>query len=278
MGGADEQRESTSMRECDALLAAGSRGGARLSAWVTEHCHEAAQSVIDMLAGAGHSLTGMRAADVGCGDGLIDLGLMHKARPRELVGYDVERPDEEKLLEMAQRAGVAQRLPRRLRFEASTEKTIPAEDASFDYVLSWSVFEHVADPIALALEMRRILRPDGVAFVQLYPFYMSEHGSHLWDWFPEGFEQFQRTDGEIEQVLRDDPGPLGPEWAAQQLHIYRTLNRLTLDDLQRALARGGLRVTRLELIATRFVAPLEVAHHPLSDLSVGGVKLLADPR
>jgi hypothetical protein len=145
-------------------------------------------------------------------------------------------------------------------------------------VLSWSVFEHAADPITLALEMRRILRPTGLAFVQLYPFYMSQHGSHLWDWFPEGFEQFQRTDGEIEQVLRKDPGPLGREWAEEQLHIYRTLNRITLDDLQRALVRGGLRVTRLELMTTRFHVPLELAHLPLSDLAVGGVKLLAEPR
>jgi SAM-dependent methyltransferase len=274
----DEQRNIPSMRECDALLAAGSSGRARLSGWVTEHCQEATQSVVDMLTGAGHSLTGMRVADVGCGDGLIDLGLVLKTRPRELVAYDIERTDEAKLLEMAQRAGVARQLPRRLRFEASTETSIPAEDASFDCVLSWSVFEHVADPIALAVEMRRILRPDGVAFVQLYPFYMSEHGSHLWDWFPEGFAQFQRTDDEIAQLLRDDPGPLGPDWATQQLRIYRTLNRLTLDDLQRALARGGLRITRLELIATRFVVPLGVAHHPLSDLAIGGVKLLAQPR
>jgi SAM-dependent methyltransferase len=266
------------MRECDALLAAGRKGRERLAAWVTEHYHEAAQSIIDTLAGAGHSLTGKRAADVGCGDGLVDLGLMEKARPSELVGYDIEETDEGKLLDMAGRAGVGRRLPRGLRFEGSTETTIPADDASFDYVVSWSVFEHAADPITLALEMRRILRPTGVAFVQLYPFYMSQHGSHLWDWFPEGFEQFQRTDGEIEQVLRKDPGPLGPEWAEEQLHIYRTLNRITIDDLQRALVRGGLRVTRLELDTNRFHVPLELAHLPLSDLAIGGVKLLAEPR
>jgi SAM-dependent methyltransferase len=266
------------MRECDALLAAGRNGRARLSAWVTEHCHDAAQSVIDTLATAGHSLTGKRAADVGCGDGLVDLGLMQKARPGELVGYDIERTDEGKLRDMARHAGVGGRLPRGLHFEESTETTIPADDASFDYVLSWSVFEHVADPVTLALEMRRILRPDGVAFVQLYPFYMSQHGSHLWEWFPEGFEQFQRANAEIEDALRNNPGPLGPEWAAEQLHIYRTLNRLTLDELQLALVRGGFQITSLELMSTRIIVPLELAHLPLSEVAVEGVKLLADPR
>jgi ubiquinone/menaquinone biosynthesis C-methylase UbiE len=266
------------MRECDALLAAGRKGRDRLSSWVTEHHHEAARSIIDTLDGVGHSLTGKRVADIGCGDGLVDLGLVDKARPGELVGYDIERTDEAKLLEMARRVGVGRRLPRGLRFEESTETTIPADDASFDYVVSWSVFEHATDPITLALEMRRILRPTGLVFVQLYPFYMSEHGSHLWDWFPDGFEQFQRTDDEIEQVLRSDPGPLGPGWAEEQLHIYRTLNRLTLDDLQRAIVRGGLRIIRVELITNRFHVPLELAHLPLSDLSIGGVKLLAQPR
>jgi ubiquinone/menaquinone biosynthesis C-methylase UbiE len=266
------------MRECDALLAAGTRGRDRLSSWVAEHYDDAAQSIIDTLDGVGHSLTGKQAADVGCGDGLVDLGLMDKARPAELVGYDIEPTDEAKLQEMARRAGVGRRLPRGLRFAKSTEATIPADDASFDYVVSWSVFEHATDPITLASEMRRILRPTGLVFVQLYPFYMSEHGSHLWDWFPDGFEQFQRTDGEIEQVLRRDPGPLGPDWAEEQIHVYRTLNRLRLDDLQRALVRGGLRIIRVELIANRFHVPLELAHLPLSDLAVGGVKLLAQPR
>src|SRR5262249_57564907 len=78
------------MRECDALLAAGRKARPRLSEWVNEHYHEAAQSIIDMFAGSGHTITGMRAADVGCGDGLVDLGLAHKARPREVVGYDME--------------------------------------------------------------------------------------------------------------------------------------------------------------------------------------------
>jgi SAM-dependent methyltransferase len=266
------------MRECEALLAAGTKGRARLSAWVTEHYHEAAQSIIDMLAGAGHSPTGKRVADVGCGDGLIDLGVVHKAQPRELVGYDIERTDERQLVQMARHGGVGQRLPRGLRFEQSTETAIPAESASFDYVVSWSVFEHATDPLTLAAEMRRILRPDGVLFLQLWPFYMSEHGSHLWDWFPEGFAQLLRSHGEIQEVLHNDPGPLGSAWAEEQLHIYRALNRLTLDDLQRSLAAGGLRATRLELVTNMFVVPLELAHLPLSDLAVGGVKLLAEPR
>jgi hypothetical protein len=107
---------------------------------------------------------------------------------------------------------------------------------------------------------------------------MSEHGSHLWDWFPEGFAQHLRSHGEIEQALRNDPGPLGPAWAEEQLHIYCTLNRLTLDDLERVLAAGGFRITRLELVTNMFVVPLELAHLPLSELTVGGVKLLAEPR
>jgi SAM-dependent methyltransferase len=266
------------MRECDALLAAAGPARHRLSAWVTEHYHEAAQSVLDMLASAGHSPTGKAVADVGCGDGLIDLGLMHKTQPRELVGYDIERTDERQLVQMARRTGVGRRLPRGLRFEQSSETTIPAEDASFNYLVSWSVLEHVTDPLTLSAEMCRILRPGGVLFLQLWPFYMSEHGSHLWDWFPEGFAQLRRSHGEIEEGLRNDPGPLGPAWAEEQLHIYRTLNRLTLDDLQRVLAAGGFRITRLELVTNMFVVPLELAHLPLSNLTVGGVKLLAEPR
>ena len=42
------------------------------------------------------------------------------------------------------------------------------------------MFEHVDDPVGLLGEVSRVIKPDGVLFLQLWPFYDSEHGGHLW--------------------------------------------------------------------------------------------------
>jgi SAM-dependent methyltransferase len=266
------------MRECDALLAAGEAARGDLLQWVNEHYGEAADAVIGLLADVGVSMTDRRVADIGCGDGLIDLGLVHRTRPSELVGYDIEPTDERQLLRAARTAGIAKELPPSLRFETAYDDRIPAEAASFDVAVSWSVFEHATDPVGLAREIRRVLSDDGCLFLQLWPFYSSEHGSHLWDWFPgEGFVQHRVDDAEIERTLRDRPGTLGSEWARTQVETYRTLNRLTLDGLQRSLMLAGFRVTRLELTSNTALIPFKAARHRLSDLMIGGVKLIARP-
>lgn len=77
------------------------------SAWFVEHYEEAADQVIEFLAEDGLSLTGLRVADVGCGDGIIDLGVVHKAQPDQLVGFDVVPTDRDHLREFARSEAVA---------------------------------------------------------------------------------------------------------------------------------------------------------------------------
>ena len=143
------------------------------------------------------ALNGKRVADIGCGEGITDLGLVVRAAPAELIGYDVNATDTAHLLAEARREGVAEALPDNLRFAVSEPTVIPAEDDAFDVVLSWSAFEHIDDPPAVMREIARVLRPDGVFLLQLWPFYNSEQGSHLWLWFPVGFALFRYSDAEI---------------------------------------------------------------------------------
>lgn len=246
------------------------------SAWFKEHYEEAASQVVSFLGEDGIDLAGLRVADVGCGDGIIDLGVMHKGKPAQLVGFDIMATDTVELLEFARREGVAEELPEGLEFRTSEPLRLPADDASFDVVFTWSAFEHISDPLAVASEIRRILTPDGKLMLQLWPFFHSEHGAHLWQSFPEPFIQHLRSDAEIAEVVRA-AAAYPPELTEEFLEIYNTLNRITLDDLQRALLGGGLAVTKLQLLSETVRVPPQLFRRSLSHLAVAGVKLLAVP-
>jgi SAM-dependent methyltransferase len=76
---------------------------------------------------------------------------------------------------LAKELGVP-RLPRvRVLQMSATAMTFP--DASFDFVYSHSVFEHIDDPRAALEEVRRVLRPGGAAYISVH-IYTSHSGSH----------------------------------------------------------------------------------------------------
>jgi SAM-dependent methyltransferase len=246
--------------------------------WFYEHFDGAAQQVIDFFAGAMLTLEGREVADIGSGDGIIDLGVVAHARPARLVGFDVRTVDEHKLLEMARAAGITDLgggLPPQLEFRTSLPCELPAETDSFDFVISWSAFEHIADPVGVLREVHRVLRPGGVVMIQLWPFFYSENGSHLWNWLPGGFSHLMLNDDEVADRMRAcEPDPIV---TARMLDEYTQLNQITLDGLQRALLAAGLVVVRLELLTNTVNIPAAIAHLPLSSLGIAGVKLLAVP-
>lgn len=250
------------------------REGRESSTWFREHFDTAAAEVIDFLAASGIELTGREVADVGTGDGIIDLGVALKAKPTQLVGFDISETDPERLLTLAKREGVAKELPPGLEFRLSEPTRLPWDDNSFDVVFSWSTFEHVAEPIPLLRDIHRVMRPLGVLMIQLWPLFHSQHGSHLWQYFPEGFVQLLCTDMEIETAVRQNPGP-DVEWSEKLLAEFRSCNRITLDGLHAALSAAGFRVSKIELMSETVVVPPELKQVPLSLLGISGAKLLA---
>lgn len=242
--------------------------------WFREHYEDAPAQILDLLAADGFSLEGKDVADVGCGDGVIDLGVVHRGRPAMLVGYDIRPVDIEGLVAAATAAGIEQPLPDNLNFMVSEADRIPAVNDSFDIVYSWSVFEHVDKPVQMLSEIRRILRPDGVLFLQLWPFFYSQHGGHLWPHYDEGFPHLRRR---TEAVLEDVGLAFGTDPTRSADDEYRSLNRLTLDGLQLALLAAGFQIGRAELITNTLHLDRELMRYRLSDLLIGGVKLLASP-
>jgi 2-polyprenyl-3-methyl-5-hydroxy-6-metoxy-1,4-benzoquinol methylase len=242
--------------------------------WFHDHL-ESAHDILAFLGGDGLSLEGRRVADIGCGDGIIDLGLAHLGRPAELVGFDLKPTDTVALLERSRRYGFLDALPPNLTFRGSSVDGIPAEPGSFDTLISWSCFEHVSQPDVMARDMRRVVTDDGILMLQLWPFYFSAHGAHLQDWFPEGWAHLVRSDDELRAGVFADASADGG-WPEYKWQEYQALNQITIDDLQAALQGAGFRITKVQLIAHGVHLPPGVERFPLSRLAIGGVMLLAN--
>lgn len=235
---------------------------------------DAAREVIDFFAGDGIQLKGTTVADIGCGDGAMAYGVAHLGEPASMVGYDIVPVDTRRILSSAKAAGLGTKLPDNLRFELCQAEKLPAADATFDYVYSWSAFEHILQPIGVMREIHRVLKPAGVVMIQVWPFFHSKHGSHLWHWFPDGFAQLLYDTEHIAEAVRSAPES-GPAWSGQILEAYNELNRATVDDVHQWLTLAGFTIAKLELITEPVHIPRDVAFLPPSLLGISGVKLLA---
>lgn len=249
------------------------REGRTSSEWFHEHL-DAAAEIIEFLSGDGIGLTGLDVADVGCGDGIIDLGLALKSSPARLIGFDIVPTNVEHLLALARREGIVEKLPSQLEFQQCEPRRLPADAESFDAVVSWSTFEHVVDPSAVLAEIHRVLRPGGLLMIQVWPLFHSQHGSHLWQYFPQGFVHLFRSREELISAVRAEPGP-DPEWAEHLVEGFRSCNGLSLDALQSVIIAAGLTIRKVELLTESFHVPDELNGFPLSLLGISGVKLLA---
>ncbi len=244
--------------------------------WFLDHYKNAAQETIEFLSEGGVSLEEHSVADIGCGQGFMDLGIVHKAKPARLVGFDINETSREVLAEEARAAGVDSSLPNELEFTQSEPERLPAPDDNFDVVITWSAFEHIANPLAVLKEIRRTIRPHGVLFIQLWPFYHSQHGLHLMHWYPEGFCQFLVGDDQIRDHLQSDT-ETDRAWTEMMINEYSTLNQITLDELQADMREAGFRVVKLDIRSDTTHMPEGVDDWPLSVVGISGVKLLAVP-
>ncbi len=106
-----------------------------------------------------HGLPRGAGLDLGCGDGkLMRILLDALEPPASLVGVDVD-PQETR---DAEAAGVYARV------HTAPGERLPEPDASFDFVFSNSVLEHIDELDPVMAEVARVLRPGG-AFVFTVP-------------------------------------------------------------------------------------------------------------
>jgi SAM-dependent methyltransferase len=103
-----------------------------------------------------HGLPSGRGLDLGCGDGkLMRILLDALGAERELVGVDIDPLETRD----AEGSGVYRNV------HTGRADRIPEADASFDFVFSNSVLEHIEDLEPVLAEVARLLRPDGIFLI-----------------------------------------------------------------------------------------------------------------
>jgi ubiquinone/menaquinone biosynthesis C-methylase UbiE len=107
-----------------------------------------------------HLRPGLDVLDVGCGVGSIALDAADTVRPGRVVGVDMDP----RQIAIARSAAGARDVPT-AEFVVGSVYSLPFADASFDVVYSNAVLVYVQDPLRALAEMRRVMRPGGVAAV-----------------------------------------------------------------------------------------------------------------
>jgi SAM-dependent methyltransferase len=134
---------------------------------------------------------------MGCDTSGQQLAELARLTRGEVVGINV--PEGFPSIEAVQNAG-----PRVKMFQMDgMNLTFP--DKSFDLVISANVIEHVPDPAKFIHEAARVLKDDGVAYLETAPLWTSARGHHV-------MESMVAENCPEETQFRDD-GSIIPEWS-----------------------------------------------------------------
>ncbi len=240
--------------------------------WFFRHFDHAAPTVGSYLLKDSELLRG-RILDVGCGDGITDLGMFLRYQPERLVGVDPFR-GYQRLAEVA----AAEHLPldpwpEGLEFCDADANHLPFADDSFDVVVSWGSVEHIAGGYLQALrEMKRVLRPDGLLFIHPGLFY-SNAGHHLGEFSDEPFFHLKQSREQLHEfVMRTPPRRMDRAGHvasnAEYWQWYTELNPITVAGFEQELRALEFEPWRVALRTEGVIEYTpEILRYPMQDLA-----------
>ncbi len=100
-----------------------------------------------------HLAAGMSLLDVGCGPGTITVEFAERLAPGRVVGLDAA-------VEVIEKASAFERP--NLEFVVGDAYALPFDDDTFDFAHAHQTLQHVADPVAVLRELRRVVKPGGL--------------------------------------------------------------------------------------------------------------------
>ena len=222
--------------------------------WFEGHFKYAADEIRNSLS-AHLDLSQAKLLDFGCGDGITALGVALKSECPRLTGIDITRAFKDLPTLAQSQLGLSQVPPSLDFLQVEAGKPLPID--TLDGIYSWSVFEHIDRPHlpAIVADLFRVLRPGGVAFIQIEPLYYSAFGSHLQRLIPEPWAHLKLPDealerrvlgfeGELREEDRDLAAADGVTPAFKQwlMREYRTLNHLTANELIELFSEAGFEI------------------------------------
>ena len=256
--------------------------------WFRAHFHYATDLVNQWL-GSVLDLRTAKLLSFGCGDGITDLALVLRYGATDIYGIDI-RQEYDKLKRISKEQLGLRRVPRSLRFDTIKPGTPLSGRMQINGIFSWSTFEHIQkdqlEPIAR--DLFNTLLPGGFFFLQIEPLFYSPFGSHLrrYDDVPwhhllvsdeELWRVIQAHQGEIDGAERDfgfdDFGVEGYKHFV--FNEYRTLNRLTADQLVDLMTSVGFTVAKQERRRVDMAVPEALqGRYPDDDLLTNEIILL----
>jgi SAM-dependent methyltransferase len=117
-----------------------------------------------------HLRSGLSLLDVGCGPGTITIDLAARVVPGTVIGVDREPAviaEATRLLDASK--------PGNVQFKPADVYSLAFADQSFDVVHAHQVLQHLTDPVAALIEMRRVVRQGGIVAVR-----DSDYGGFVW--------------------------------------------------------------------------------------------------
>jgi SAM-dependent methyltransferase len=249
--------------------------------WFFRHFDHAALVVTDFLLKK-HPLLKGRILDVGCGDGIIDLGVFLRTQPEELVGIDPfggfrRLPD----IVREHHLPVEVLDDPRLQFREEDGNSIPYPDDYFDVVISWGSLEHIAGGYDKALqEIRRVLKNGGLLFV--HPgLYYGALGNHLGEFFDDPFVHLKMNEQDLkEAVLASQPRRMDRAGHVatpdEYWQWYTELNPIEVAAFERQLRELGFEPWRAAVRTSDVVEYTpELQQYPIQDLATAELYLSA---
>lgn len=195
-----------------------------------------------------HGLPAGRGLDLGCGDGLLTMILLEETGPREIVGVDPDPAETARARELGIYAAV----------HTCGGADVPEPDASFDWVLSNSVLEHIDGIDAVLAEVARLLRPGG-KFIFTVPgpgFHASLRGPLLPGASREAY--LRRLDERLAHRRSWGPSEWGPALESHGLRMEGAVSYLEPRSVRRWESISRVTAGVLYGLAGRRARPIEI--------------------
>ena len=116
---------------------------------------------------------GARLLDVGCGPGTVTVDLAERVVPGPVLGIDASTDVVDRARARAASRSESDEID--VRFEVGDVYALDRDDGAFDVVHAHQVLQHLTDPVAALVEMRRLLAPGGILAVR-----DSDYGGFVW--------------------------------------------------------------------------------------------------